>query len=177
MRLTLNSLLPFIFSIAVSSLNCCALSTSAAPRAQDLDDVSINGSVLDENGATVPGARVTATLTATKTERAVATGSDGRYRIVELEAGTYVVRVSAAGFAVEERANLSTVAGQNVRLDFTLRPAGVSAEQIVVGEQDAPLLDTTRTVTGGTVTREEIERLPVNTRSPFDLIFTLPGVT
>ncbi|MCA1591746.1 MAG: TonB-dependent receptor [Acidobacteria bacterium] len=149
----------------------------ADARAQDLDDVSIGGRVADQNGAVVPGASVTAILLTTNAERTVFTDGEGRYRIVELQPGAYTVRATGAGFAVEERTGLSTVAGRNVQLDFVLRPAGVSAEQTVVSEGDAPLVDTTRTVTGGTVTREEAERLPLNTRSPLDLIFTLPGVT
>src|SRR5207253_4840383 len=41
----------------------------------------------------------------------------------------------------------------------------------------APQVDTSRTVAGGTLTRQEVELLPVVTRSPLDLIFALPGVT
>src|SRR5437763_1278 len=52
-----------------------------------------------------------------------------------------------------------------------------SAEQTVVSDADAAAVDTTRTVVGDTITREESEALPVVTRAPFDLVFTLPGVT
>ncbi|HSP62967.1 MAG TPA: hypothetical protein VLQ90_08310, partial [Pyrinomonadaceae bacterium] len=41
---------------------------------------------------------------------------------------------------------------------------------------EAPQVDTARTVVGGTVATREIESLPVNSRSPLDLIFTLGGV-
>jgi outer membrane receptor protein involved in Fe transport len=146
-------------------------------RAQDLDNVTINGRVTDENGAIVPGATVTAVLQSTNEERTVQANDEGRYRIIELNPGTYTVRVSTAGFAVEEKKELVTIAGQNVQLDFTLKPASVTAEQVIVSEADAPLVDTTRTVVGGTVTTEEVEALPNNTRSPLDLIFTLGGVS
>jgi hypothetical protein len=96
---------------------------------------------------------------------------------LELPPGAYALRAECAGFAALERREVSAVAGQSVRLDFRLRPAGVSAEQTVSSEADAPALDTTRTVTGGTLTREEVERLPVFTRSPLDFVLLLGGVT
>ncbi|MFN2596892.1 MAG: TonB-dependent receptor domain-containing protein [Pyrinomonadaceae bacterium] len=149
--------------------------SSRAP-AQDLDDVTISGRVVDENGAVVVGAKVSATLAGVGVRRECASDGEGRYRLVELPPGAWALKVSAEGFASEERAGLNTVAGQNVKLDFTLRVAGVEGSQTVTAEVDAPAVDTARTVAGGTVTRREIERLPVSTRSPLDLVFTLPGV-
>ncbi|MCU1290762.1 MAG: hypothetical protein JWN60_2991, partial [Acidobacteria bacterium] len=40
-----------------------------------------------------------------------------------------------------------------------------------------PVVDTTRTVVGGTVTQREIEELPNSSRNALDLVFTLGGVT
>jgi hypothetical protein len=154
-----------------------ATHASAACGAQDLDDVSISGRVTDETGASVVGAKVTVVLAATNAERSVVTDSEGRYRFVELAPGAYTVRATSLGFAVDERASVVTVAGQTVRLDFTLRPAGVAAEQVVTSDAPGETVDTTRTVVGGTLTRAELETLPLVTRSPLDLIFTLGGVT
>jgi hypothetical protein len=146
-------------------------------RAQDLDEVSFAGVVSDENGAVIPGASVTATLVSTSYARASVTDAEGRYRLVELQPGAYTLRAEAVGFATQERADVQTIAGQSVRLDFKLKPAGVSAEQTIVSDAEAPAVDTTRTVTGGAITREELERLPTLTRAPLDFVFTLGGVT
>jgi hypothetical protein len=155
----------------------CLFTCHQHVRAQDLDDVSFAGTVADQNGAVIQGATVTATLLATKAERAFVTDGEGRYRLVKLQPGAYSLRVACAGFAAEQRREIETFAGQSVRLDFTLRPAGVAAEQTLVSDRDAPAVDTTRTVTGGTLTREELERLPLATRAPLDFVFTLAGVT
>lgn len=165
-----------LFRCAVALCILSAVFCGAA-RAQDLDDVTLNGQVTDQTGALVPGANVTATLTATNVARTVVTDAAGRYRLIELAPGTYNVSATSPGFAVETRTNLVTVAGQNVRLDFVLRPADVTAEQTVVADTDASVVDTTRTVVGGTITREEAESLPIISRSPLDLVLTLPGVT
>ncbi len=164
------------FSIFVFSLFIFIF--PAVVFAQDLDDVTISGRIVDVNDAPIVGATVAATLTATGVERTVIAGEEGRYRIVELPPGTYKVKASAQGFGAKEQIDLVTIAGQNVQLNFSLAPASVQAEQTVtIGGDDAPLVDTTRTVVGGTVTEREIEELPNNTRNPLDLIFTLGGVT
>jgi hypothetical protein len=164
-------------SILLLALVAATVLLESTAHAQDLDNVTISGHVTDQNGAIVPGAKVTAVLVKTNVERSVVGDDEGRYRIIELDPGEYKVRVSSSGFATEEKTNLVTIAGQNIQLDFTLRPADVTAEQVVVNEAETPPVDTTRTVVGGTVTTEEVEALPNSTRSPLDLIFTLGGVT
>jgi hypothetical protein len=174
--LKLSTTLNFSTTLKLSAaFALCLLAHTAS--AQDLDDVSFAGTVADQNGAVVPGATVTATLASTNYARAAVTDAEGRYRLVELQPGAYALRAGAKGFSAEERAGVQTAAGQSVRADFRLRPAGVEAEQTVVSGVDAPAVDTTRTVTGGTITREEIERLPSPARAPLDFVFTLGGVT
>src|SRR5712691_6279807 len=153
----------------------CLLSTPA--QAQDLDTVTIAGHITDQNGAVIPGASVTATIIKTKVGRTVVADGDGRYKIIQLEPGVYSVKASFAGFAAEEKTDLTTIAGQNVQLDFILKPGTVTAEAVVVSAAETPQVDTTRTIVGGTVATREIESLPVNSRSPLDLIFTLGGVS
>ena len=145
--------------------------------AQDLDQVTISGKVTDSNNAPVVGASVTATLIETGVERTFVTNEEGRYRIIELSPGTYRVKASAAGFGTKEKIDLQTISGQNVQLDFALAPGDVAIEQTVTIEEDATAVDTTRTVVGGTVTQREVEELPNITRDPYDLVFTLGGVT
>ena len=148
-----------------------------ASPAQDLDNVTINGKVTDQNSAVLPGATVTATLVATKLERTVTTDSAGNYKLIQLSPGIYNVKAAFTNFAVEEKSNLITVAAQNVHLDFMLKPAGVSAEAVVVSPPDAAQVDTTRSIVGSTINTRDVETLSNNARSPIDLIFTLGGVS
>jgi outer membrane receptor protein involved in Fe transport len=175
----LTSLLP-VFQLCVLQLSSTCLLppiARAAAFAQDLDEITISGRVADERGASIVGASVTATLSATGAARAAQTDAEGRFRLVELAPGSYAVRVSSEGFAAETRSGIAALAGQNVRLDFALRPAGVTAEQTVTAAAEAAGVDTARTVTGGTLARREIEELPLHSRAPLDLVLLLPGVT
>lgn len=168
----------FLFStlllVLLFSANLAGLKIVSA---QDLDNVTITGKVVDQNGAVIPGAAVEAVLVKTGTARKVVADERGSYLIVQLQPGIYNLRASSSGFAPQEKPELTLMAGQNLQLDLTLFPEGVTVDPVVVTATDIAAVDTTRTVVGGTVTTHEIESLPVFTRSPLDLIFTLPGVS
>ena len=146
-------------------------------QAQDLDTVGIFGRVTDQNAAVIPGAEIHATLVKTGQKRTVTSDADGRYRLIQLEPGTYKLRVSFAGFASQEFTNVTAVSGQSIPIDVTLIPSDVVVDPVVVSTAETPVVDTRRTVTGATLTSRETESLPLATRSVLDLIFTLPGVT
>ncbi|HXQ74648.1 MAG TPA: TonB-dependent receptor [Pyrinomonadaceae bacterium] len=144
---------------------------------QDLDTVTITGRVTDQNGAVIPDAEVEATLTRTRLTRRITTDGEGRYRLIQLEPGNYLIRISAHGFATQQIENVSTVSSQSLQFDVTLIPSTVVVEPVVITTAEAPVVDTKRTVTGATLSFNETKSLPLISRSPLDLIFTLPGVT
>ncbi len=162
-----------VFPIAIFSL----LLFTANGFAQDLDEVSISGKITDSNGLSIVGATVTATLISTGIERTAVTNDDGRYKIIELSPGLYKVSAAATGFGTKEKVDLETLSGQNVQLSFSLSPADVVVDPVQVVQEDASVVDTTRTVVGGTITQLEIEELPNNSRNPLDLVLTLGGTS
>jgi len=111
----------FLLSIAL------LLVTSIA-SAQDLDTVSISGLVTDEQAAVIVGAKVTATFTKSRTTRKTLTDDLGRYRFIQLEPGSYTLSIVSAGFATYERTDIQTIAGQNLKIDASLKLAAVVAE-------------------------------------------------
>lgn len=154
------------------------LTLSAIAAAQDLDDVTITGRITDPNGLAIVGAAVKATLTETGAERTVVTNEEGRYRLIELKPGLYKVTVMQTGFGTKERPDLPTLSGQSLQIDFQLAPADVQAgATVTVSDDDAPAVDTTRTVVGGTISEREIEEIPNNSRNPLDLVLTLGGTS
>ena len=144
---------------------------SQSVQAQDLDTVVIYGRVVDQNGAVIPGAEIRAG------NRTTTTDEQGRYRLIQLEPRIYSIRVSCSGFAAQEFTQITTTSGQSLQLDVTLLPSTVVAEPVVVTTAETPIVDTKRTVVGATLTARETQLLPLPSRSVFDLIFTLPGVT
>ncbi len=163
-RLSLAILSMFLFAFAAS--------------AQDLDDVTLTGRVTDSNNLAIVGATVKATLVDTGAERTVVTNDEGRFRLIELKPGLYKLTVSQTGFGTKERADLQTVSGQNLQIDFQLAPGDIRADAtITVGDEDTPAVDITRTIVGGTISEREIEEIPNNSRNPLDLVLTLGGTS
>src|SRR5687767_9227473 len=59
---------------------------------------TLSGTVVDEQGAAIPGAVVTATESATGATRIAASSAEGVFRLAGLPAGRYTVDVNLDGF-------------------------------------------------------------------------------
>ncbi|HEX8090404.1 MAG TPA: TonB-dependent receptor [Blastocatellia bacterium] len=141
----------------------------------DLDNVTFTGSIRDNSGAAIQGAKVILTHAATGIQRKATSDAVGRYRITESHTGSYSLSVIASGFRQEQSKEILTSSGRNVSLDFILSPSGVS-EQMTVEAPGIPIVDTSRTVAGDTISRRELEELPIITRDPLQLVSFLGGV-
>src|SRR5581483_844372 len=135
----------------------------------------ISGTVVDANGAGVPGATVTITNLGTGQKTTVTTGDSGAFNVPSLDPVTYSVLVEASGFkkAVIDKIKVDTAgtAAANVMLE-----TGSIAEQVVV-TATGTLLNTETGTTTQTVTERQIQDIPLNSRSVLDLAVTAPNVT
>jgi Carboxypeptidase regulatory-like domain/TonB dependent receptor len=161
------------------ALLCCCLPMTLA-NAQSASSAQISGTVVDPQGAVVPGAKVTATNVATGVPRSVNTTSTGNYVIPNLAPGTYDVKVEAKGFSEAAGKGLKLNVGDQKNLDFNLAIAGSS--QTVEVTAQAPLIETTKTDVSTSVTDLEMQRLPTFAASSggandyASLALTAPGV-
>src|SRR5436190_18261010 len=92
-------------------------SATISASCQALDNSSISGRVTDQNGAIVPGAIVETVLMKTGVSRHTTADETGRYRVIQLEPGAYRLTVTATGFAIFTKSEITVIAGQNVQLD------------------------------------------------------------
>jgi hypothetical protein len=88
--------------------------------------------------------------------------------------GMYKVRVEAKGFKTSERTGIQVVVASDAQIDFELQ-AGQASETITVTGQ-APLINTTSSSLGGTLSNKEINDLPLNGRNYENLLQLRPGV-
>jgi hypothetical protein len=132
------------------------------------------GSVSDPTGAAVAGATVVVTDVQRDTSRTLTTDEAGAYVAADLAPGNYKIHVEAKGFKAVERPSVTIEVATDVRADFALQPGQVS-ETVVVNE-DVPLLNTTSSTLGGTLSNEEINDLPLNGRNYENLLQLRPGV-
>lgn len=161
-----------------ASLLVCPFSLRNSGRAiDDLDHIGFEGVVTDGRGHVLAGARVIARQTDGSLERAVTTDEQGRYRLTTLAPGRYLLLIEANGFQSLRLEGVGAAAGATVKRDFRLDPATIESAVTIDAGNDRSLIDTSRTVVGGTITKAQIDLLPVESRQPLDLIFTLPGTS
>jgi hypothetical protein len=163
------SLAQILRALAVA---CVALLASVAAHPQGSAG-RILGVVTDESGGNVGNATVTITDVARGVSQTLTTDSDGAYVAVNLLPGTYSVRAEYKGFKTFERKNILVEVGKDVLIDAVLRP-GSTTETITITEE-VPMVDTTSTSLGGTISNEIINDLPLNGRNYQNLISLRPG--
>ncbi len=134
----------------------------------------ILGTVSDQTGAAVGGATVVVTDVQRGTSRTLTTDDFGEYVAPQLLPGNYKIHVEAKGFKASERPNIGVEVATDVRADFTLQPGQVS--QVVVVEDAVPLVNTTSSTMGGTLSNQEINDLPLSGRNYENLLQLRPGV-
>jgi hypothetical protein len=134
----------------------------------------ILGTITDSTGAAIRGANVTITDTQRGITRNLVTDDSGAYVAPTLLPGVYKVRAEAKGFKTVERVNIPLEVAQDVAIDLTLPPGQANETVVVTGE--VPLLNTTTSTLGGTLSNREINELPLNGRNYENLLQLRPGV-
>ncbi len=150
-----------------------AILCAAGIRAQEIS-ASIRGTVTDESGGAVNGAKVTAINADTGLQRTAATNSQGAYLLVELPVGRYRVEAEAQGFKKYVQEGISLDVNQQATVAVHLA-VGTATQQIQV-TSDAPIMETTSTNLGQTVGEREILDLPLNGRDFTQLGLLQTGV-
>ena len=148
---------------------------SASPAYAQATSAVLQGVVSDSQGGIIPGATVTVTNTETGLAREVISNESGFYRLAALPPGTYALAAKLDGFAPFERTGLVLTVGQTAAVDVRLSPAGLS-EAVTVGAT-TPLVDTVSNALGTTVTKSQLDDLPLAGRDFASLARLAPGVT
>jgi hypothetical protein len=142
-------------------------------RAQNASG-TISGVVKDETGAVLPGATVAITNTDTGQSRTLVADTTGRFNAPDLQPGPYELKASIQGFTTVVRSGIRLTVGREAVVDFTLKLGELADQITVVG--DSPTVDLKSASTGGLISTEQIEGLPLNGRSYLELATLTPGV-
>jgi hypothetical protein len=146
------------------------LGSAAAAHAQNATTTGqIRGRVTDQAGAPVASASVIARNTETGAERGAITDKDGVYVIRLLQVGTYNLRTSMLGFANKEMPGVRVTLGNTSTANLQLSPQAVELGAINVSSQ-RPVVDAAHAAVVQSVSRQEIENLPVLGRDFTDFI-------
>lgn len=135
---------------------------------------SLRGSVTDQSGGVVVGAKVVLTNTGTGISRTVTTGSDGSYLFDSVAVGKYSLKVDRSGFATFIQDGIVLELNQNGRQDVALK-VGQEAQTIEV-TSNVVQVDTTSAVLGKVENERMINDLPLLDRDTLQLGLLQAGV-
>jgi len=158
-----HRLLPRAALLAVI-LAVCAFSQTA----------QLTGVVTDTSGAVVPGAKVTATNIDTGVAGDSTSNDSGNYLITALLPGRYQVTAEKTGFKLMKLGPITLAVDQVGGLNFTMEVG--AAQETVTVEASSVLLDTATATVANMVENKQVLELPLNGRSPMDLVALSPGI-
>jgi hypothetical protein len=135
---------------------------------------TILGTVTDSSGGVIGNAKVTIVNEGTSLTRTVTADPNGEYTAPSLPPGRYTVMTEMPGFKALALSNIDLGVDQRVRIDLKLE-VGAMTESVSI-RAETPLVQTSSSELGTTVTDQEIEALPLNGRNFVNLTRTVPGV-
>ncbi len=166
----LRSLLSLAFCLlALLITHRSSLITVAAQSAT----ATLSGTVVDQNGAVIPGVSITVLNAGTSLQREATSNDQGDFVVPLLPPGTYQIRARRDGFAQLEIPNVVLNVGDQKALNIQLKAGDVNATVTV--DSNAETVRTDGSV-GTVVDRQFVANIPLNGRSLQSLITLTPGV-
>jgi hypothetical protein len=135
---------------------------------------SIQGQVVDESAAVVPGVTVTATSPVLLVAQTTTSNAQGLYRFPGLPAGTYKLTFEMPGFRTVNRDGIRIGIGFTAMVNPTLSVKQMQEETTVTGE--SPTIDTTATRVQTNFDKSQLDSLP-NARDMWSLLSETPAVS
>jgi hypothetical protein len=163
---------PVLGALRLSALMVALILSAVGVNAQ-VSGGSISGRVTDPSGAVIPNAQISIENASTGNSRQITTNNEGFFSAPDLQAGTYNVTASAAGFKRQVR-QLSVSVGTAQLMDLTLT-IGDASEHVEVSGAGGGVDLTTSTI-AQVIDEKTIVELPLNGRSWTDLASLQPGV-
>ena len=134
---------------------------------------SLRGTVTDPTGATVPGATVTLTNTATNQKVVATSDANGIYQFSALQPAPYSLSVEHAGFKTRTLEHVQIIPEQLNALDLQMELGDV--QQTVTVSGTVQTLDTETATVSGTISSNQIQHMPSFNRDVFQLAQLAPG--
>ncbi len=140
-----------------------AVLLAAGPLQAQMDTGSILGTVSDQSGAVLSGAKVTLTNEGTGASLSTTAGADGVFKFTPIKIGSYRIDVSFQGFQSASVKGVVVDIGADVVQNLSLKPGSVS--QTVEVTAAAPLLQSQDASVGQVINSQEVNSLPLNGRN------------
>ncbi|MHB8411504.1 MAG: carboxypeptidase-like regulatory domain-containing protein [Candidatus Acidiferrales bacterium] len=168
-RLVFVCLVAFLAAIALAM-------TSTIAWAQSASTGTVAGTVTDNTNAIVPGATVTITQKATSTSRTTTTNGEGHYILVNVEPGTYDIKITKEGFSSTVISNQTVSVGTSLTENVKLQ-VGTVTQTVEVTSNPGTDLQTMNATIGNTISTSTLASLPSLGRDVSSFITLQPGIS
>ena len=162
-----NTVIKAISAIFLTLLFITSISAQA-------DTGRIAGTVVDAQGAALPGASVVVKNQRTGKERSVTADKDGTFLVPALDPAVYTITITSGNFQPAIQTGVEVLVGQEKNLAVTLQLKGVAVSIDVVSGEDA-ISNTASAAMSANVSQREVGGLPLNGRQLSQLAMQAPG--
>lgn len=162
---------PFKFMFRFSLSVVVLLFVGATAMAQST--ATLQGTVKDQKGDVVAGAKVTTRNLGTGIERTTQTDTEGNYQLASLPVGDYSVQIEMQGFKRQLLSSLTIEVGRTVVRDFSLEVGGL--EQSVTVTAETSVIESATVSVGQVINQRTVQEIPLNGRHFVDLGLLIPG--
>jgi hypothetical protein len=162
-------------ALIVAVVALAAVLGPSGAHGQGAVQASITGIVRDTSGAVLPGVTVEASSPVLiEKSRVAVSDAAGRYRLIELLPGAYVVTFTLPGFSTVRREGVELSGSLTVTLDADLRVGSLEETITVTGE--TPVVDVQSVRQQRVIDRAVIDSIP-GARMYHSLVVLVPGLT
>jgi outer membrane receptor protein involved in Fe transport len=161
--------LPLVFPLLIAALLLTQITNAQTASG------TIAGTVVDASGGVVANAEVKAKNTASGETRSMKTGPNGSYRFDNVLPSTYDLSATAPNFGRKDVTGLNVSASMVTSQNITLEVGGV--QQVVEVSAGTSQIQTDSGDLSQTVSTIQIQKLPISSLNPIDLVPTQPGIS
>lgn len=132
---------------------------------------TVEGKIVDQQGAVLPGVNVT--LTGPRGSQSTVTDGEGNFRFVGVAPATYGLKVDLSGFIPQEQLDVIVGMGRTVLAEFALKVGGVTE---VVDVRAASNVDVKSSATHTNITSDLLTLMPIYSPTSTGLLNAAPGI-
>ena len=129
----------------------------------------ISGTVTGDDGTPLAGANVVVLGTGS----GASSNADGAFQIINVPAGSYVVKATYIGYTSQEVSGVRVISGLNTAVNLSLSTSTIEGDVVQV-TAEKPLIQKDETSSVNVVTGDQLENMPIRTLD--GVLATMPGV-
>jgi hypothetical protein len=160
------------FRVTLWALLVCLAIGAGSAFAQSTTG-EIIGRVTDSSDAVLPGVTVTLTGASLLQPQVTTTSENGTFRFSSVPIGGYNLKFEMSGFSNVLRENIRIASGFTAQVNVALAVSTV--EETITVSSEAPVVDTTKTGSTTTFTREVLDAIPTS-RDPWVMMEQTPSI-